>query len=76
MRVVVVGSRGSGKTSLIRRLKGETSSIFTVTRALDVSSAGAAVCGRFVMIIVLALVTCASFVECHGREIPEYIIWI
>ena len=40
MRVVVVGSRGSGKTSLIRRLKGETSSIFTVTRALDVSLAG------------------------------------
>ena len=39
MRVVVVGSKGSGKTSLIKKVKGEHSTIFTITKGLDVSEA-------------------------------------
>ena len=37
MRVVVVGSKGTGKTSLIKRVKGESTSLFTITKGLDVS---------------------------------------
>ena len=37
MRIVVVGSKGTGKTSLVKRVKGESSSLSTPTKGLDVS---------------------------------------
>lgn len=37
MRVVVVGSKGAGKTSLVKKLKGESGSIVSSTKGLDVS---------------------------------------
>ena len=36
MRIVVVGSKGTGKTSLVKRVKGESSSLSTATKGLDV----------------------------------------
>ena len=36
MRVIVVGSQGSGKTSLVKKLRGEGSSVAS-TKGLDVS---------------------------------------
>lgn len=36
MRVIVVGSKGSGKTSLVKKLRGENSSVVS-TKGLDVS---------------------------------------
>ena len=37
MRIVVVGSKGTGKTSLVKRVKGESTSPLTITKGLDVS---------------------------------------
>ena len=36
MRIVVVGSKGTGKTSLVKRVKGENSSPTAATKGLDV----------------------------------------
>ena len=38
MRVIVVGSKGTGKTSLVKRVKGESTSLSSITKGLDVSS--------------------------------------